>query len=438
MNRKILSLALAALLLAAPLTACKLENEDVASTDTGAASTSASTSSDTTAKEPLPRHDYMAANVSADVDINRSAYTNLSLTISNSLKVEDEDVQSYVQNIRYQYRTAVNGTTMVKDQPLSWGDDAYIYYKGFLNGKEFEGGSNWDDASSYKLGLGSGSFIPGFEESLVGVVPNTTSKNKPAEISVTFPEDYGEASLAGKAVIFQVVVEYAVQYTLPEYNRELVETTLKYTPKKEFYASDAALLEEFEEYVYNYLVSQSASKVETAKNAALWDYLTDAATCRNLPQDEVNYYFDVYASEVDYYYQYYAAYSGEQFKTQYPTLASFAVAYFGLAKDADWETEVKGFATELVKRDMITHAIAEQEGMESVTSEEYEAQVQYWIDYYGSQYGTMSREDIIENVGEIFLKESALQEKMGDWLLEQVTFTYEDGTAIVTTTDNQG
>ena len=111
------------------------------------------------------------------------------------------------------------------------------------------------------------------------------------------------------------------------------------------------------------------------------------------------------------------------------------MAYFGLAKDADWKTEVKGYASELVKRDMITHAIAELEGMETVTTEEYEAQVEYWLDYYASQYGSMTRDDIIQNVGDAFLKESALQEKMITWLLEQVTFTYEDGTPIVTTTD---
>ena len=188
--------------------------------------------------------------------------------------------------------------------------------------------------------------------------------------------------------------------------------------------------------MFDYLVKQGESNVESAKSAALWNHLTAKATCRNLPQSEVDYYFDVYSSELDYYYQSYQSYGGEEFKTQYPTKDSFAVVYFGLEEGADWKAEVRGIAEELVQRDMITHAIAEREGLESVTDEEYEAQVKYWIDYYSSQYGTMTKEDIVKNVGDTFLKESALQEKMGSWLMGQVTFTYEDGTALVTATEN--
>ena len=435
MNRKFVSALLAALL-ALSLTAC---NNGDGTTETGTdtvTDTAAETAGASGSDAALPRYDYMAADVAADVTIDRTAYTNLVLTVPDSLRIDDADVQDYVENIRFQYRTAVNGTTMVKDKPLALGDDAYIYYKGFLDGVEFEGGSNWDDAAPYTLGLGSGSFIPGFEEALVGVVPNTTSKNKPTEIHVTFPEDYGTADLAGKAVVFQIAVEYAVQYTLPDYTREFVETTLKYQPKKEFYASDVALLEEFEEYVYDYLVGQTRSSLESAMTAALWDHLTAEADCQNLPETEVDYYFGVYKSDAEYYYNAYASYQGEAFTSIYPDMDSFAPAYFGLAAGADWQAEVREMARDLVRRDMIVHAIAEREGLETVTAEEFEAQVQYWISYYASYYGTMTREDILENIGETVLREAALSEKMNAWLREQVSFTYEDGTPVVSNADN--
>ena len=435
MNRKFVSALLAALL-ALSLTAC---NNGDGTTETGTdtvTDTAAETAGASGSDAALPRYDYMAADVAADVTIDRTAYTNLVLTVPDSLRIDDADVQDYVENIRFQYRTAVNGTTMVKDKPLALGDDAYIYYKGFLDGVEFEGGSNWDDAAPYTLGLGSGSFIPGFEEALVGVVPNTTSKNKPTEIHVTFPEDYGTADLAGKAVVFQIAVEYAVQYTLPDYTREFVETTLKYQPKKEFYASDVALLEEFEEYVYDYLVGQTRSSLESAMTAALWEHLTAEADCKNLPETEVDYYFGVYKSDAEYYYNAYASYQGEAFTSIYPDMDSFAPAYFGLAAGADWQAEVREMARDLVRRDMIVHAIAEREGLETVTAEEFEAQVQYWISYYSSYYGTMTREDILENIGETVLREAALSEKMNAWLREQVSFTYEDGTPVVSNADN--
>ena len=121
-------------------------------------------------------------------------------------------------------------------------------------------------------------------------------------------------------------------------------------------------------------------------------------------------------------------------KKLYPDLDAFAPVYLGLDKGADWKAEVTEMAELMVKRDMITHAIAEREGIETVTEEEYKAQVKYWVDYY---YGYMTEAEVIQNMGETFLKESAFAEKMDKWLLEQVTFTYADGTPIVSNTNNE-
>ena len=115
-------------------------------------------------------------------------------------------------------------------------------------------------------------------------------------------------------------------------------------------------------------------------------------------------------------------------------MGTFAITYFGFDKDADWEAELTAMSELMVKQDMITHAIAEMEGMESVTDEEYQAQVKYWVNYY---YGYLTESEIIKNMGEDNLKESALVEKMDKWLLEQVTFTYADGTPIVSNTNNE-
>ena len=430
MKRSALLLLLALAMLATALTACS-GGDNTTETGTGSGT---GTTAETEATTSIPRYDYMKADVAGDVTIAKEDYTDITLTIPNSLKIDDETVQDYIQtSILFPKRTAVNGTAMVKDQPLKLGDDAYIYYKGFVDGVAFDGGSNWDDETPYTLGLGSGAFIPGFEEALVGIVPNTTSKTKPAEITVTFPEEYTEA-LAGKEATFQVVVEYAVQYNLPEYTRDFVENTMKYEPKEEFYASDKALLAEFEDYVYDYLVSQNQTNVENAKIDALWNHLTDKAVCQNLPATEVSYYFDAYKSEAEYYFQYYTSSGGEEFKKLYPDLDTFAVVYFSLGKGADWKAEVTKMAELMVQRDMITHAIAEVEGLESVTQEEFDAQVKQWVDYY---YGYMTAEEIIRNMGEVYLTEAAFSEKLDKWLMEQVTFTYADGTPLVSTTDNE-
>ncbi|MBP3666139.1 MAG: FKBP-type peptidyl-prolyl cis-trans isomerase [Clostridia bacterium] len=429
MNRKMLwipaLLSLVSLLL---LASCKDGGQ---TNETG---TESGTAAETEAVTAIPRYDYMDAVVAPDVTIDRADYVGITLTIPNSLKIEDDDVEAYVQqSILFSRRTAVNGTAMVKDQALKTGDDAYIYYKGFVDGKEFDGGSNWDDQSPYKLGLGSGAFIPGFEEGLVGITPNQTSKDSPAEIHVTFPEEYAE-ELASKDAVFHVVVEYAVQYTLPELTRDFVENTLKYKPKMEFYASDEALIDEFKEFVYDTLVSQNVQSIENAKVDALWNHLSEVAECRNLVADEVAYYFDAYESEIKYYFDYYTSSGGDEFKKLYPDMDAFAPVYLGLGKDADWKAEVTKMAELMVKRDMITHAIGELEGLETVSEEEYKAQVNYWVEYY---YGYMTEAEIIQNMGEVFLKEAAFTEKLDKWLMEQVTFTYADGTPVVSITEDE-
>ena len=369
-----------------------------------------------------PRYDYFDADVKADVTLDKSVYTDMTLTLPANLQVTHDDVMAYIDYVLFQYRTADNGSAQVTDKPMKVGDDAYIYYKGVMDGKEFEGGSNWTDTSPYKLGLGSGSFIPGFEEGLVGVIPQNATKDSPAEVHVTFPEDYGTADLAGKEAIFYVAVEYAVQYTVPVYSRETVEKTLQYEGEKEFYASDAAYLSEFEGYVKTYLESQKAEDLEYAKINALWNHLTEKAACVNLPKLELDYYYGAYLEEIEYYYDYYKSYGGTSFTEQYPDFDSFAKSYMGVEADGNWKDELNKLCEDMVKKDMISHAIAELEGFETVTEEEFKAELKYWVDSY---QGYMTEEEILAQMGEEVIREGAFTEKVQKWLLENTTFTFE-------------
>ena len=368
-----------------------------------------------------PRYDYFAADVKADVTIDKSQYTGMELKLPASLQITDKAVMDYIDHLRFQKRTADNGTAQVKDQPMKWGDDAYIYYKGVMDGEEFAGGSTWNDASPYTLGLGSGAFIPGFEEGLVGVIPANATKDTPAEVHVTFPEDYGN-ELAGKDAIFYVAVEYAVQYSLPAYTRDFVENTLKYECEGDFYASDAAYLSEFEGFVREYLEGQIAQNLESAKIDALWSYLTEVAVCKNHSQMELDYYYNVYVDEVEYYYDYYKSYGGTSFTDQYPTFDSFANSYVGVEEGGDWKTELQNISQDMVSKDMISYAIAELEGMEAVTEEEFKAELKYWVEYY---QGYMTESEILASMGEGTIRAAAFGEKIQKWLLEQATFTFE-------------
>lgn len=397
------------------------ETEVVTETDTATETTTAAETEPATAPE---RYDYISADVSADVDIQPSDYTDMKLTLSSSLRITDEDVQDYIYNsILFQYRTADNGTNKMTDSKMKKGDSAFIYYKGEIDGVAFEGGSNWDGTSPYELALGSGSFIPGFEDGLIGVIPTDTSREAPVAVQATFPEDYGKEELNGKTATFYVYVEYAVQYSLPEYNRDFVENTLQYEAQKEFYASEKAYLQEFEQYVRTYLESQIAEDVEYAKTDALWVYLTQTAVCRNLPELEINYYLDSYKNQISYMYKQYSAYYGESFTSVYADEASFAVWYMGLTSVDVWEEELYDLVVRMVKKDMITHAIAEQQGMETVSDEEYKAVVDEWVSYY---YGQLTADEIVQNMGEVYLKQSVVSEKVQAWLMEQAEFSWAE------------
>ena len=94
----------------------------------------------------------------------------------------------------------------VKDRPIKKGDVANIDFTGYADGEKFEGGSG----NSYPLEIGSGTFIPGFEEQLVGA-----SVGDEIDVNVTFPEDYGAPALAGKDALFKVKVNKIEEVHIP-------------------------------------------------------------------------------------------------------------------------------------------------------------------------------------------------------------------------------
>ena len=363
--------------------------------------------------EAVTRIDYLELDLSEYVQIEKEDYTNISIDLPKYLLIDDSEVEAYITALRFEYGTAVNGTEQVTDKAISWGDVAYIYYRGEIDGEEFEGGSNMDAAKPHELGIGSSSFIPGFESGLVGIIPNQTSKDAPAVIETKFPENYRNAAVAGKDVTFYVYVEYIVQYTMPEYDKSFVVDTLKYEPLKEFYASDKALLDEFTEYVRKYLESQNEESVSKAKNTALWKYIMENLVFIKLPESEVEYYYNAYIAQVDMYYQYYGS--------AYESYDAFARAYLGLAEDADWKAELRKIGEKTVMNDLSLFAVIKAEGFDNPTAEEIDAHLDFLVEYYEGKY---TKEDILKELGEEGARESAMYKAFDDFLAENVTVNY--------------
>ncbi len=111
---------------------------------------------------------------------------------------------------------------VTEDREVKEGDIANIDFKGFVDGKAFEGG----EAKGYALEIGSKSFIPGFEEGIIGM-----KKGEEKDITVTFPKEYANTELAGKEAVFKVKVNKIEERILPDINDE--ETLKKFLPDTE-------------------------------------------------------------------------------------------------------------------------------------------------------------------------------------------------------------
>jgi len=151
----------------------------------------------------------LKAVVTVEPEVNIENYKGIEYK-PMSLEVTDEDVEEDIKKVLDRNSRLVT----VEDRAAEDGDIAVIDFKGLLDGVDFEGGT----AENYSLTLGSGSFIPGFEDQVIG---HTTGEE--FTIDVTFPEDYQAEELKGKAVQFEIKLHEIKKKELPEFDAEFVK-----------------------------------------------------------------------------------------------------------------------------------------------------------------------------------------------------------------------
>lgn len=413
---RILAFILAAIICISAFASCEKKEGDQTESASGTEAATNSSSNNSTGKdEEVKRFDYFGAKLSDYIKVDKSLYTNLSATVSAEYKVDDALLDKYIKSLQYKHRTKTNEDTKVRDSAIKFGDSVFIYYKGIKDGKEFEGGSNWSDSEPFELGIGSGNFIPGFEDGLIGLIPSETSKEKPFELHVTFPESYSSSDLAGQAVIFQVYVEYTVQYTIPEYNESFITDTLK------FDAETDDVMAEHNEFALSLLKDEADYYAKMEALDHIWEELLEKATVIKYAEGEVDYYYQSYLDQYEYYKEYYS-YMGYKFDT----LDEFVIAYLGLEEGADWKAETRVTAELDTKQNMIFHAIAQQENI-VITDANYNNAIQYYINYYKNSYNqTYTAAQIEEMVGDRMIKEYALFEKVNNLLFENCKISYAE------------
>ena len=146
------------------------------------------------------------ANVALKPEVKLGKYKGVKIEKVET-EVTDADIDAEIEK----ERKANSRTIVVEDRPVKDGDITVIDFEGFVDGVAFEGGKG----ENYPLTIGSGAFIPGFEEKLIGA-----EIGKEVDVEVTFPEDYQAEDLASKAAVFKCTVHEIKETELPEVDDE--------------------------------------------------------------------------------------------------------------------------------------------------------------------------------------------------------------------------
>jgi trigger factor len=166
-------------------------------------------------------------------------------------KVDEKDVDQDIENIRKR-----NARMVSVDRKAETGDTVYFDYAGFVGDEQFQGGT----AEKQTLKLGSGMFIPGFEEELVGV-----KADEDRDVHVTFPEDYQAENLAGKDAVFHCHIHEVREEQLPDVDDDLAKDATEYETLEELKeATRKRLQEAAEKNAENQMKDEAAEKVMAA------------------------------------------------------------------------------------------------------------------------------------------------------------------------------
>lgn len=172
----------------------------------------------------------LSAKTFVEPEIVIEGYKGLNITVPAVKEATDEEVSAEIQTIRERNSREIE----ITDRPVQDGDKAFIDFEGFVDGVAFENGS----AQNQPLVIGSGSFIPGFEEQIVG-----HSIGEEFDINVTFPTEYHEASLAGKEAIFKIKINSISVVEYPELDDDFAADVSEFNTFAEYSADIKAKIQ---------------------------------------------------------------------------------------------------------------------------------------------------------------------------------------------------
>lgn len=304
-------------------------------------------------------------------NITIKQYKGLEVEKVETIAVTDEDVE---MSIKSDLETLATKTD-VTNRAAKLGDIAIIDFEGKKDGVAFEGGAGTD----YELELGSGQFIDGFEDGVVGHNIGETF-----DLDLTFPENYGSTDLAGQAVVFTVTLKGLQEKNVPELTVDILEQL----------GSKATTIEDYKAQIRSDLEVSNKETAESTLLGSVWEALVEQCDVKKFPEGMV----DEYVKNMKEQYSYYAQMYGMD-------IENFFKQMFGMSA----EEVAKTTATQ----ELAINLIAEKEGL-TITDKVYKEGVKE----LASQYGYEDTEEFVKAYSEDAIRKALLQEKVGKFLVD--------------------
>ena len=333
-----------------------------------------------TMEEVEPAHDYSAGlteegffeGVTALDNVVLPDYTAYTIPEEATIATEDE-INAKIEEIKSSFATNekdVDTSREVKD-----GDYINIDYLGKIDGVAFEGGST--DGKGSDVTIGSGRFIPGFEDQIIGHKPGETF-----DITVTFPEDYGKEELNGKEAVFTITVNHFYKAVLPEITDDFVAENLK-----DYYKDIADMKAQIAEDI-----------VDADTKNFVWGKLMEETTVTTYPQQIHDYEVAARKANIEL--------NASQWQLDVDTFLS----YYGYESMDAYIEDMADDIKDYEKVYLTVQAVAEKEGWK-VTEDDMKA-------YFDKMFGTEDYSEYVSVYGEPYLKSIVMRDIMLTKLVE--------------------
>ena len=288
-------------------------------------------------------------------------------------EVSDEDVENELKAVQKR-----NARQVLVERPAQEGDTLLFDYSGFVGDEQFEGGT----AERQQLQLGSGMFIPGFEEQLVGVTPGEKK-----DVVVTFPEEYHAPDLAGKEAVFHCLVHEIKEEQLPELDDEFAKDVSEYDTLEELNKANRERLENYAKLsAENQMKDAAVGKVIDANEVEIPASMVEDEIDRMI--GELNQQLRYQGITVDQYLQFTGKTTGEfrdEIKPEAEKAVKTRIILMGIVEaekievSADeMDEEIKNMAAQY---QMTPEQIKEMIGVENLTYLQKDLQIKKAIDF---------------------------------------------------------